>query len=55
MLFSEATTTSFFSLAPWLVFAPVIGLLINIIIGGRFSEKLIGAVASVASGATFII
>ncbi|MDK1029178.1 MAG: NADH-quinone oxidoreductase subunit L [Anaerolineae bacterium] len=55
MLFSEATTTSFFSLAPWLVFAPVIGLLINIIIGGRFSEKLIGAVASVASGATFIV
>ncbi len=42
-------------MAPWLVFAPVIGLLINIIFGGRFSEKVIGTVASLASGTAFVI
>ncbi|MGB7876575.1 MAG: NADH-quinone oxidoreductase subunit L [Anaerolineales bacterium] len=55
MLLSEATTTGFFFLAPWLVFAPVIGLLVNIIFGGRFSEKMIGTVASLASGTAFIV
>ena len=55
MFLSEATPSGFFNLAPWLVFAPVIGLLINIIFGGRFSEKVIGTVASLASGASFIV
>jgi NADH-quinone oxidoreductase subunit L len=52
--------TGFAYLAPWLVFAPVIGLLINMIFGGwfmkrRWGEAAIGTLASVASGATFII
>ena len=51
----EHVTTGFLYLAPWLVFAPVIGLLINIIFGRRFSERMIGTVASLASGVTFII
>ena len=55
MLLSEATPSGFFFLAPWLVFFPVIGLLINIIFGGRFSEKVIGTVASLASGAAFVV
>ncbi len=55
MLLSETTTTGFFFLAPWLVFAPVLGLLINIIFGGKLSEKLIGTVASLASGTAFIV
>ena len=55
MLLSEATTTGFFNLAPWLVFAPVIGLLVNIIFGGKFSEKLVGTVASLASGTAFVV
>jgi len=55
MYLSEATPSGFFFLAPWLVFAPVIGLLINIIFGGRFSEKVIGTVASLASGAAFVV
>ena len=55
MFLSEATSSGFFSLAPWLVFAPVIGLLFNIIFGGRLSEKWIGAVASLASGAAFVV
>ncbi|MEP0807017.1 MAG: NADH-quinone oxidoreductase subunit L [Chloroflexota bacterium] len=55
MHFSETVNTGFFFLAPWLVFAPVIGLLINIIFGGRFSEKVIGTIASLASGASFVV
>lgn len=55
MHLSETVNTGFFFLAPWLVFAPVIGLLINIIFGGRFSEKVIGTVASLASGASFVV
>ena len=57
MLLSEIATSgpSFFYLAPWLVFFPVIGLLINIIFGGRFGEKLIGSVAATASGLTFVV
>jgi NADH-quinone oxidoreductase subunit L len=46
---------TFFYLAPWLVFFPVLGLLINIIFGGRFSEKIIGTVASLASGLAFVV
>lgn len=44
-----------YSLAPWLVFAPLTGLLINLIFGRRFSEKTIGTVASLASGAAFVV
>ena len=43
------------SLAPWLVFAPLTGLLINLIFGKRFSESMVGAVASLASGAAFVV
>ncbi len=60
MHLSETVNTGFFFLAPWLVFAPVIGLLINIIFGGWFAkrswgETAIGTVASLASGAAFVI
>ena len=55
MFQAESTLSGFFFLAPWLVFAPVIGLLINLVFGKRFSEGLVGTVASLASGAAFII
>ncbi|HET8564324.1 MAG TPA: NADH-quinone oxidoreductase subunit L, partial [Candidatus Binatia bacterium] len=60
MFQAESTLSGFFFLAPWLVFAPVIGLLINIIFGQWFmkhtwGESAVGAVASLASGATFLI
>src|SRR5262245_26373443 len=55
MHLSEATTTGFFFLAPWLVFLPLIGLLINLIFGRRFGEGMIGAVASLASGLAFVV
>jgi NADH-quinone oxidoreductase subunit L len=51
----ETVNTGFLFLAPWLVFAPVIGLLINGIFGRRLSETMVGTVASLASGATFIV
>jgi NADH-quinone oxidoreductase subunit L len=54
MHLSEIANTGFFFLAPWIVFAPVIGLLFNIVFGGRLSEKWIGIVASLASGAAFV-
>ncbi len=57
MLLSEVATSgpTFFYMAPWLVFFPLIGLLINLIFGGRMGEKAIGAVASIASGMTFVV
>ncbi len=55
MHLSETISSGFFYLAPWLVFAPLIGLLINLIFGRRFSEKTVGVVASLASGAAFVV
>ena len=55
MHLAESINTGFAFLAPWLVFAPVIGLLINLIFGRRLSEAWIGTIASLASGTTFII
>jgi NADH-quinone oxidoreductase subunit L len=55
MFQAEPTPAGFFFLAPWIVFAPLIGLLINLIFGRRFSETLVGAVASLASGAAFVV
>jgi len=55
MLLSETTSSGFFFLAPWIVFFPVIGLLVNLIFGGKFSEKAIGWIASLASGAAFVV
>ncbi len=48
-------SSGLFSLVPLIVFLPVAGLLINIIFGGRMSEKAIGAVASAASGLAFVV
>jgi NADH-quinone oxidoreductase subunit L len=56
MLLSEAATTGgLFNLVPLVVLIPVIGLLINIIFGGRMGEKAIGAVACVAVGLSFVV
>src|SRR5258708_5591385 len=46
---------TFFYLAPWVVFFPVLGLLVNSIFGHRFSERTIGAIASSASGLAFAV
>jgi len=55
MHLSESVSTGFFFLAPWLVFAPLTGLLINVIFGKRFSEKMVGTIASLASGTAFVV
>jgi len=55
MFLAEPTHSGFFFLAPWLVFAPVMGLLINLIFGRRFNEIGVGTVASLASGAAFVV
>jgi NADH-quinone oxidoreductase subunit L len=55
MFQAESTLSGFYFLAPWLVFAPVVGLLINLIFGKWFSETIVGTVASLASGAAFVI
>jgi NADH-quinone oxidoreductase subunit L len=55
MHLSETISSGFFFLAPWLVFAPLTGLLINLIIGRRLSEKIVGIVASLASGVAFVV
>ncbi|MBI5352703.1 MAG: NADH-quinone oxidoreductase subunit L [Chloroflexi bacterium] len=57
MHLSETTSSGFFYLAPWLVFAPLTGLLINLIFGKlfKFSERTVGIVASLASGAAFVV
>ena len=60
MPFLQETTTGFYFLAPWLVFAPLIGLLINLILGNWFmkqpwGERAVGTIASLASGAAFLV
>jgi len=56
----ETANSGFFFLAPWLVFAPVVGLWVNLIFGSWFAkqtwgETAIGVVASLASGAAFVV
>jgi len=55
MVLDAANTGGFFYLVPFVVFFPVIGLLINLILGGKMGEKIIGAVACLASGLSFVI
>ena len=57
MPLNEAVTQGlqFFSLAPWIIIFPVIGLLINMFLGGRLKERVIGIIASTASGLAFVV
>jgi len=55
MLLNEATMGGFFYLVPFVVFFPLIGLLINMLFGGKLGEKAIGAIACLASGLSFVI
>src|SRR5512142_2879356 len=51
----DATAESLFMLVPWIVYAPVIGLLINAFFGKYLGERGVGAVASLAVGAAFVV
>src|ERR1043166_5979915 len=55
MHLAQTVNNGFFFLAPWLVFAPALGLLFNLIFGRRLSEGWIGFVASFASGVVFLV
>src|SRR5688572_21225564 len=57
MHLSETVHTGFYYLTPMLVFFPVIGLLINWLLARplKFSENVVGAVASIAAGAAFVV
>ncbi len=55
MYFGESANYGFLFLAPWLIFFPTLGLLINVAFGHKFSERTIGAVASLATGAAFVV
>ncbi len=56
MLFSEATSAGgYFNLVPLVVFFPIIGLLLNAFFGGRWGEKLIGTIACLGSGLSFVV
>lgn len=57
MLLSEtvANGTQYFTLVPWVVFFPLIGMLVNMIFGGRMSEKAIGISACSAAGLAFVV
>ncbi len=48
-------TDPIFQLVPWVVLIPVIGLLVNILIGSRIGEKGVGAAASLAAGGSFVV
>ena len=45
----------FFFLAPWIVFFPAIGLLINMALGRRLGERGVGIVAVLGSGLPFVV
>src|SRR5512139_3700864 len=56
MFLSEVTSGGqYFYLVPWILFFPVIGLLINMVFGGKMGEKAIGTVACLASGLAFAV
>jgi NADH-quinone oxidoreductase subunit L len=56
MNLSEVTHSGgLFTLAPLIIAFPVAGLLINMIIGRRLSERIVGAIASLAVGGSFVI
>lgn len=56
MLFQEiSAAASYASLVPWVVFLPLIGLLVNLVIGKSIGERGVGIIASLASGLTFVV
>lgn len=44
-----------FNLAPWVVFLPLIGLMINLLVGRKFGELFAGITASAAAGLAFVV
>ena len=55
MFLSETIIDPTFNLVPWVVFLPLVGLLVNLLFGRWLGEKGIGATASLATFASFVI
>ncbi|MEJ2484654.1 MAG: NADH-quinone oxidoreductase subunit L [Anaerolineales bacterium] len=55
MLLSETTTTGFLQLVPWIVFFPVIGLLLNTIFGRRWGELGVAITGVSASALSLVV
>jgi NADH-quinone oxidoreductase subunit L len=47
--------TQLFNLVPWVVFLPLIGLVINLLIGRKLGEVFAGTLASLATGLAFVV
>ncbi len=54
-MFLETIHDPIFNLVPLVVFLPLVGILINLLVGKRLGEKGIGIVASLASGGAFVV
>jgi NADH-quinone oxidoreductase subunit L len=55
MLFRETLTDPAFSLVPWVIFFPLAGILLNLLFGRRWGEKMTALTACLASGGSFVI
>lgn len=44
-----------FNLVPWVVFLPLIGLVVNLLVGRRLGEVFSGTLASLATGLAFVV
>ena len=56
MLFSEAVQGGgLFAYAPLIIAFPILGFLINILVGRRLSERMVGAIASSAVALSFVV
>ncbi len=55
MLFSETFSDPTFALVPWVVYFPLAGLLLNLLFGRRWGEKMTALTACLASGGSFVI
>ena len=54
-MFAEAQTSGLFQMAPWIIAFPLIGMMINIVVGKRLGERFVGAVAASAVGLAFVV
>ncbi len=50
-----AGAVGWFGLAPWVIGFPILGLIVNLLIGSKIPERLVGWIASAAVGMAFVV
>lgn len=56
MIMSQlAGAVGWFGLAPWVIGFPLLGLIVNLLIGSKIPERLVGWIASAAVGLAFVV